>query len=168
MLEQPRGPSMNLDLNTIYQQSLGVDTVTRRLSPAEDLVDDAYFDEHATLVLQASGMEKAFQLSAYQLDVGAVLGRTTSRTSKYLNIQIDLTPFQGEALGVSRQHAYLCYDSDNQMVKVMDLDSSNGTKVNGQRLHPDEVRVLRHGDRLRLGKLEFVVMIQQASSNSHS
>ena len=38
-------------------------------------------------------------------------------------------------------------------VLVADLGSANGSYINGQRMMPKEVRVLRHGDELRLGKL---------------
>ena len=53
----------------------------------------------------------------------------------------------------------------NQMVRVTDMRSANGTHVNGQRLGPGEVRVLRHGDRLRLGKLEMAVTILHAATS---
>jgi pSer/pThr/pTyr-binding forkhead associated (FHA) protein len=39
----------------------------------------------------------------------------------------------------------------------MDLNSSNKTYINGQRVHPHEVRALRDGDELRLGKIIFTV-----------
>jgi pSer/pThr/pTyr-binding forkhead associated (FHA) protein len=45
---------------------------------------------------------------------------------------------------------------DNTVV-IVDLDSVNHTYINGQRLHPKEVRVLRDGDELRLGKLSIKV-----------
>jgi pSer/pThr/pTyr-binding forkhead associated (FHA) protein len=35
----------------------------------------------------------------------------------------------------------------------VDRASANGTFVNGQRLHRNEVRVLRNGDDIRLGRL---------------
>ena len=42
---------------------------------------------------------------------------------------------------------------EHATVLVSDLGSANGSFINGQRMMPKEVRVLRHGDELRLGKL---------------
>jgi pSer/pThr/pTyr-binding forkhead associated (FHA) protein len=41
--------------------------------------------------------------------------------------------------------------------QLIDLGSANGTYVNGERLEPHVPRLLRQGDRLRLGRvvLEF-------------
>jgi pSer/pThr/pTyr-binding forkhead associated (FHA) protein len=44
------------------------------------------------------------------------------------------------------------------------MNSANGTFVNGQRLHPQEVRVLRHGDELRLGRMVFQTLFHQSST----
>jgi pSer/pThr/pTyr-binding forkhead associated (FHA) protein len=54
---------------------------------------------------------------------------------------------------VSRVHCRLTADRSDQLV-VEDLGSTNGTEVNGQKV---ERAVLREGDRLRLGRLEFAV-----------
>ncbi|HKY54705.1 MAG TPA: FHA domain-containing protein, partial [Anaerolineales bacterium] len=64
---------------------------------------------------------------------------------------IDLTPYQAYASGVSRLHAVV--KRDNNRVAVMDLGSSNGTYVNGRRLNPHTEETLSHGDIVALGKL---------------
>jgi pSer/pThr/pTyr-binding forkhead associated (FHA) protein len=48
--------------------------------------------------------------------------------------------------GVSRRHAII--ESVNGVIRVSDLDSSNGIRVNGRRV---KVHALRDGERLRLG-----------------
>jgi pSer/pThr/pTyr-binding forkhead associated (FHA) protein len=72
---------------------------------------------------------------------------------------IDLSPYNAENLGVSRLHAAI-RRTDNT-VSIVDLDSVNHTFINGQRLHPHEVRVLRDGDDIRLGKLTIKVTFKR-------
>lgn len=54
---------------------------------------------------------------------------------------------------VSRRHAKLEVDSDG--VQVEDLGSVNGVLINSRRVHG--VSFLRDGDRLQIGRLEFVL-----------
>ena len=68
---------------------------------------------------------------------------------------IDLAAFNAEELGVSRLHAVL--KRHENTVSISDLNSKNNTYINGQRLHPNEVRALRDGDEIRLGRLAMKV-----------
>ena len=56
---------------------------------------------------------------------------------------------------VSRMHARFSLERDGKMY-VRDLNSTNGTWLNGERLQPNESRSLQTGDHIRLGKMEFV------------
>jgi pSer/pThr/pTyr-binding forkhead associated (FHA) protein len=71
---------------------------------------------------------------------------------------LDLSPFQAYAAGVSRLHASI--KRDGKRVVVMDLGSANGTYVNGKRLTPQTERLLNHGDVVALGKFKFQVLIR--------
>jgi len=71
---------------------------------------------------------------------------------------IDLTPYQAYASGVSRLHAVVKRDAER--VLVMDLGSSNGTYVNGRRINPHVEEALNHGDILALGKLKIQVLLR--------
>lgn len=64
---------------------------------------------------------------------------------------LDLTPFGAIEKGVSRIHAAISRSDD--ILTLVDMGSSNGTHLNGQRLIPDQPRILRDGDEIRLGKL---------------
>jgi pSer/pThr/pTyr-binding forkhead associated (FHA) protein len=64
---------------------------------------------------------------------------------------IALDDYQAAELGVSRRHAALVLEDD--ALKIVDLGSSNATFLNGQKLIPGQLRILRDGDELRLGKL---------------
>jgi pSer/pThr/pTyr-binding forkhead associated (FHA) protein len=70
---------------------------------------------------------------------------------------VDLSPFDAFTLGVSRVHAALRII--NGEVVVTDLGSSNGTRVNGQKIVPHVDYPLNHGDIIALGKLKIQVLI---------
>jgi hypothetical protein len=71
---------------------------------------------------------------------------------------IDLTPYQAYASGVSRLHAVV--KRDVERVMVMDLGSSNGTYINGRRINPHVEESLNHGDIIALGKLKIQVLLR--------
>ncbi|MDD5371508.1 MAG: FHA domain-containing protein [Anaerolineaceae bacterium] len=71
---------------------------------------------------------------------------------------VDLSPYEAYALGVSRLHAAL--KLVNQRVFVVDLGSSNGTRVNGQKIVSNVDYPLNHGDTLTLGKLKLEILTQ--------
>lgn len=78
-----------------------------------------------------------------------VMGRWDS--SSVQKPDLDLTPYGALEKGVSRIHAVIARSEDT--LTLIDMGSANGTHLNGQRLVPDQPRVLRDGDEIRLGKL---------------
>lgn len=62
---------------------------------------------------------------------------------------------------ISRRHCFLRVGRDG--VSVTDLDSSNGTFVDGERLRSGVRRPLHHGSQLSLGSVRFVVHIRDES-----
>jgi hypothetical protein len=71
---------------------------------------------------------------------------------------LDLSPHDAYASGVSRLHALL--KRDGKRVIIMDLGSANGTYVNGRRLTANSERLLNHGDVVALGKFKFQVLLR--------
>ena len=63
---------------------------------------------------------------------------------------------------ISRKHTLIATTKSG--VKVRDLKSRNGTFVNDERIEGE--RELKAGDRLKVGKFEFEVLIEQASDSS--
>jgi hypothetical protein len=63
----------------------------------------------------------------------------------------DLRP---EDVKVSRHHAELHLDDDE--LEVIDLGSTNGTFVNGERLPPNQARKLKPGDEVYFGKTRYL------------
>ena len=81
---------------------------------------------------------------------------------------VDLTPFNGSLMGVSRQHAVITKDDTGY--KVKDLSSTNGTWLNEKKLTPQEPHVLQSGDILRLGQINTSVYfrLKQVSNSAES
>jgi pSer/pThr/pTyr-binding forkhead associated (FHA) protein len=69
--------------------------------------------------------------------------------------QVDLTPHGGEEGGVSRRHARLIVEGASYFIE--DLDSTNYTFVNQQKLAPRTRHPLRDGDEIRCGRVALVL-----------
>jgi FHA domain-containing protein len=78
-----------------------------------------------------------------------ILGRLDSTSTQ--RPDLDLTPYGALEKGVSRIHAAIHRSEDT--LTLVDMGSANGTHLNGQRLVPEQPRILRDGDEVRLGKL---------------
>jgi hypothetical protein len=76
---------------------------------------------------------------------------------------VNLAPFKAQRLGVSRKHAVIRHQGDSY--SIVDLDSTNGTWINNQRLQPYESYALNSMDELRLGSLKMLVFFQRKVSN---
>lgn len=72
---------------------------------------------------------------------------------------IDLSPYQAYANGVSRLHAVVKRGPDS--IVLMDLGSANGTFLNGKRLSPNVERELANGDVVALGRLKIQILLKQ-------
>ncbi len=57
---------------------------------------------------------------------------------------------------VSNRHACLFYDTDESTHKLVDSGSTNGTMVRGRALVPGEPVVLRDGDVVTFGQMDFL------------
>lgn len=104
--------------------------------------------------------------SLHLLDTGQVLPLSTrneftmGRISEGQPIMpdIDLSPYQAYAAGVSRLHAVI--KREGSRIIFMDLGSANGTYINGKRLPPNVEQVLNHGDVVALGKLKMQILVK--------
>lgn len=104
--------------------------------------------------------------SLYVMDVGQILplaGRdefTIGRAAEGQPIlpDVDLTPFRAYENGVSRLH--LSMKITPQEIYVMDLGSVNGTRLNNQKMTPNQPYMLRHGDVITMGKLRAQLIIR--------
>lgn len=71
----------------------------------------------------------------------------------------DFSAHNGYELGVSRMHAALSISGSE--VRLVDLGSANGTRLNGVRINPHAACTLKDGDEITLGRLRFKLVIQR-------
>lgn len=106
----------------------------------------ARFNQSATIVLQIRDNPSPIEIVPQQ---ETIIGRYDGSSAS--TPTIDLTPYGAYENGVSRIHAAIRRGEDT--LTLVDLGSVNGTHLNGQRLIPNQPRVLRDGDEIRIGKL---------------
>jgi hypothetical protein len=107
--------------------------------------------------------------SLHLLDTGHVLPLVTKNEFTLGRIgegqpimpDIDLSPYQAYAAGVSRLHAVIKRGASHLI--FMDLGSANGSFINGKRLAPNEEQQVRHGDIVALGKMKIQILIRDVS-----
>lgn len=127
-------------------------SATRNLIQTKEFfLNHEFFGGDYTLELRVRDTGKQFRLRPQDRTGELVIGRMED--TKALTVDVDLSDQDGEALGVSRLHLGLRYDTEYQTIQVFDIGSANGSFLNGQRLHPNEKRIVRDGDELRLGRL---------------
>ncbi len=72
--------------------------------------------------------------------------------------EVDTTRSNGDAAGVSRRHAELIQQGSQWF--LLDLNSTNGSFVNNQRVAPHTRHPLQPGDQIRLGKWVGAFQVQ--------
>ncbi len=141
-----------------------VDTQTIRRNPS-DILSSSEASHPQTQPLPGSDLDAV--VSLYLVDSGQILhlaGRTEFTLGRMAEGQpilpdVDLSPYEAYTQGVSRLHS--CLKIINQRVVITDLGSSNGTRVNGQKIVPHIDYPLNHGDMVALGKLKLQVLIRR-------
>lgn len=106
----------------------------------------ARFSQEAAVVIHIRDASEPIVLAPAKR---TLVGRYDTSSSQ--RPDVDLTPYGALEKGVSRIHAAIERSEDT--LTVVDMGSSNGTLLNGQKLVPDQPRVLRDGDEIRFGKL---------------
>jgi hypothetical protein len=125
---------------------------TRQFADANNqLFTDDYFGEDSVLVLIVRDTSQRFEVRPQLRPHEIIVGRSTDGAA--VTPDVDLAPAQAAMMGVSRLHLAIQFDRSANALHVHDLGSANGSYLNGQRLHPREVRTLRNGDELRLSRL---------------
>ncbi|MDF5720356.1 MAG: FHA domain-containing protein [Rhizonema sp. PD37] len=109
------------------------------------------------LVLNGSKQNNSFSLNRLR----SLIGRSHS---PYITVDIDLSNYElSVPATISRHHAVIKWA--NNKLQIIDLNSRNGTFVNGQQLTPQSVNqpsapvVLKVGSKIRLGDLELTIVV---------
>lgn len=91
-------------------------------------------------------------------EIISLIGRdnfTMGRSNKGQAIlpDVDLSRFDAYDYGLSRMHAEVRIDESE--AHIVDLESANGTIVNGKRIIPNQPEPIEHGDIVQLGRLRL-------------
>ncbi|MCC6612253.1 MAG: FHA domain-containing protein [Anaerolineae bacterium] len=114
---------------------------------------DTFFSHESVLSLTNPETNISLDVHPQRHRHDVVLGRGDESFAP----DVDLTVLDAAQHGVSRIHMTMHYDASQSTLSVMDMKSTNGSFINGVQLFPQEIRVLRHGDELRLGRLVLIV-----------
>lgn len=128
------------------------------------------FQRESTLppvTLAVSGMLSDIAISLHLIESGMILhlaGQTEFTIGRAIEGQpilpdVDLSPYEAYSHGVSRLHSAL--KMNNNRLFITDLGSSNGTRVNGQKIMPNVDYPISHGDVIALGKFKIQVLIKK-------
>lgn len=135
----------------------GVAQGTQQLIVEDEGLVGTTFGSLSNLILKVQGFDNDQIKLVMQDSQEMIIGRTAP--DSVLVPDIDLTKFNGKDMGVSRVHATLRY-RDNT-ITITDMGSVNHTYLNGERVYPQEVRVLRDGDELKLGRLVIKILFEK-------
>jgi len=125
-------------------------TRNRRHIQVDQSTGEISFDDNKNLVLVIRGMVERFPLRS---DLSIVLGRKVAGSE---SADFDLSPYGALDRGVSRRHARIFVR--NKQLWVTDLNSTNGTFLNGEQLKPNEANQLHRSSELRIGRLSLEVL----------
>jgi hypothetical protein len=89
-----------------------------------------------------------------------ILGRFSSEIQTREPL-VDLTELDALELGVSRVHVMI--RKSKKGYEIIDMDSSNGTWLENQRLSPQRPYQLDSGDRIRIGRLNMLAFFPKVS-----
>jgi pSer/pThr/pTyr-binding forkhead associated (FHA) protein len=118
----------------------------------------ATFGENDLLRLDIEGSSEPIIIKP---EAETIFGRRDPATGAMPDV--DLTPFAGYRMGVSRRHAAIRF-GDERVLNLWDLGSSNGTYLNGERLNAHRPYRVHNGDELRLGQMLIRLHFQAPSS----
>lgn len=106
----------------------------------------------AALIIPETGTELSLDFSKGEV----LIGRTDPVSRVFPDV--DLTPHGGFDAGVSRKHCRIIKQGDQFFVE--DLQSTNGTKLNGRFIPPNQPQPLKDGDVLELGAFKVTFKVK--------
>lgn len=117
---------------------------TRKLRPKDTAELEQGSATYRPVVMYISGYDNPV---AIERRPEIVIGRNEGDVI----VEVDLTDYDAKDKGVSRRHVHM--DAMQRPIVVIDLDSYNGTFINGEKLIPERPYTLKSGDELRMGRL---------------
>jgi hypothetical protein len=137
LLDMPAQPTNVLPFSKPARRSLPPSLDEYRFAPREEPVT-------VTFVIPGTRQQLTAELTDHIL-----VGRADA--SEDVSPDVDLTDHEGMEKGVSREHAALHMSEEG--IVLFDLESTNGTVLNNNRLPPERPFLLKSGDEVRFGEL---------------
>jgi CheY-like chemotaxis protein/pSer/pThr/pTyr-binding forkhead associated (FHA) protein len=125
---------------------------TKKLSGTASLDFVAAATRNDTIIIFVDGQREPV---GTVIDKEITLGRGNPGASN--RTYVDLGPYGAFDKGVSRIHARI--KRQDRTFSIEDMDSANGTFVNGHSLSTGEAQPLRNGDEVRLGDLRMHIYL---------
>jgi len=145
-----RGPRNETTTSLGYSSEQDMDfALQSAVAPESVRTNPAY--SHLSLIVITSGRRMAFDIRDELL-----IGRKDNARGIYPDIDLGLDG--GYDAGVSRRHALITMQESACVLE--DLDSANGTYINGQRLPSRRAVPISDGDELRFGTLALRVELR--------
>lgn len=160
--QEPEGSFFCTECGTKLVSEGGISTASIRATDSK-ITDVGQVSKPATPPVAVTEA----QVSLHIIRTGQILplvGRqqfTIGRISEGQSIlpDIDLTPYDAYSQGVSRLHATIKIIGEETFVE--DLGSSNGTRIDNQRIQPHQNQAIKHGDVIALGRFKVQALIRQ-------
>jgi hypothetical protein len=137
--------SAGTDATTISTRQLMIDLNIERLLPV--FTGDTGNLQGIRFYLPE--MKEPIQINRTLISIGR------SDPANNIRPTLDLTPYHGLELGVSRYHAEIIFNNDKYYIK--DIGSTNGTWINMRKIPPYQQIPMFSGDQIRFGHLAMVI-----------
>jgi CheY-like chemotaxis protein len=153
---KPEPSTKKIPKNLVQERILSLD-------PATTQTVDEFRRMKLSLLLDNTRYHRLFDFNDFS---SIILGRkgVTSRWTE--TIFVDLMPYQGYAKGVSRQH--LRIQKNGTRLEIMDLGSSNGSFLWGEKLKPFQVYPINNNDEVLLGQLKVRLVFTEKETENLS
>lgn len=149
-----------LRTTTVLPEGMTPPEKTRQVPPEpphnEPRWGEARIDEHTQVVAVVIPGGETLKLDVQQTGT-LILGRLAGPDLPMPHL--DLSPYGAAEMGVSREHLQL--GLKDYSLYVTDLGSTNGTFLNGLRVMPNQPRIVRDRDEIRLGQLKLQIHFLQ-------
>jgi hypothetical protein len=140
--------------DSLHSTTIQLEETEARQLAGEQAIDQTLLPDRGVAVYT---YKEPKLLIAVQEEKEFILGRRSGKTGSLSeSVLVDLGPLNGFELGASRRHALI---SRKEMGYVVtDLESTNGTWLNGQRLVPNHPYELKNGSLIRVGKMLLYIV----------
>ena len=126
---------------------------------AESIFMEALIPEEGIAIFLA---EETRRLIAIEKEKEFILGRLTEQSKMSIEAILDLAPFGAFDSGVSRRHAIIRCTAPH-VYEIEDLESSNGTWLNGKRIAPNKPYSLTNRAVIRVARINLQVFFRKSS-----